>query len=864
MSHKYQVDEKGQIVLNEAGILVLIRVEVEFVAYVKEVVVEFELASCQGRRGPHRGAGLDSDSGATSVVEVAEVVVESEDGLEDGRIWRETFEADKGKYYIGKWLWQTMVVRQARPLGSFGGPDEPQHLSSSFISRLTRPGLSSGIKPKLSTSRHSAEVLTHLKRELIHRVWDLLLSLEFIHAYVNGIVVECYDQVKRLIFPQFYSLPSRTLAAVPVHTASSQKLTCAAERTCGLMIACGEAPLNKFEVGFSDEGIGQSWVPTQNTFPVLAEHRFNLFSMFVPDLLHEVELGIVKAFFTHVIRILYTLGIEAVDELNSRFLHSAEAQYSASTETCRCLIPAVEGLLPEPHNSIVLTVCFTLATWHAYAKLQLHTCSSLDCFCNTTTVQMRRFNRTTCEAYETYELLSEYNRHIRRQAKKKAQSTSSASTQSHSGSKTQKYFNLSTYKWHSIDHYPDAIPRVGTTDSVSTQNSELAHRRVKQLYSRTNKRDVEPQIANHKHRTRILVSMNDCMNDAAAQANLASLDDIPNSKAREKIHPETEPLPRTPSHQHHHISESKRDFINVHEFLDERVIQRSRAHLLMCLLDLPYDGDEVEFSDQDLLDVNIVQHRIYAHQRSSLTRSTRELNPISWFCLMKIKTTHLPLILTGTHTSLEFFTQVFDMLERDLNPCGPNVWSSSGWKACRLHRVGFVDFDDGGAFGFLDPSEVIRAAHIIPVFHYGCTSDLLPPSIARRPEQSDSDFHFYYINCFVDRDMFMRYCEHAVGHRTTVFGASSPGNVADLDMYEEGAYSEDEGDALEAANESDLEGDGDEEEDDGEDLGPSDSEGEDQEDSEDKDVDNEDDGGDEEGSECGNDNNTASYGYDEL
>jgi 3-deoxy-D-arabino-heptulosonate 7-phosphate (DAHP) synthase len=46
-------------------------------------------------------------------------------------------------------------------------------------------------------------MLAHLKRELMHAIWDLLLSPEFIHAYVHGLVVRCYDGVERLVFPRF-------------------------------------------------------------------------------------------------------------------------------------------------------------------------------------------------------------------------------------------------------------------------------------------------------------------------------------------------------------------------------------------------------------------------------------------------------------------------------------------------------------------------------------------------------------------------------------------------------------------------------------------------------------------------------------
>lgn len=40
--------------------------------------------------------------------------------------------------------------------------------------------------------------------------------------------------------------------------------------------------------------------------------------MFVPDLLHEFELGVWKAIFTHLMRILYANGQNSIQQLNER------------------------------------------------------------------------------------------------------------------------------------------------------------------------------------------------------------------------------------------------------------------------------------------------------------------------------------------------------------------------------------------------------------------------------------------------------------------------------------------------------------------------------------------------------------------
>ncbi|KAJ7026082.1 hypothetical protein C8F04DRAFT_1400249 [Mycena alexandri] len=44
-------------------------------------------------------------------------------------------------------------------------------------------------------------MLAHLRRELMHAIWDLLLSPDSIHAYIHGTHVNCYDEVEQMILP---------------------------------------------------------------------------------------------------------------------------------------------------------------------------------------------------------------------------------------------------------------------------------------------------------------------------------------------------------------------------------------------------------------------------------------------------------------------------------------------------------------------------------------------------------------------------------------------------------------------------------------------------------------------------------------
>jgi len=69
----------------------------------------------------------------------------------------------------------------------------------------------------------------------------------------------------------------------------------------------------------------------------------------------------------------------------------------------------------------------------------------------------------------------------------------------------------------------------------------------------------------------------------------------------------------------------------------------------------------------------------------------------------------------------------------------------AGWKAKRLYRVQFVPSPEEGAFGFLDPNDVIRGAHVIPCFDKGTIANPLPPA-SRWDYPSKANWKYYYIN----------------------------------------------------------------------------------------------------------------------
>ena len=73
-----------------------------------------------------------------------------------------------------------------------------------------------------------------------------------------------------------------------------------------------------------------------------------------------------------------------------------------------------------------------------------------------------------------------------------------------------------------------------------------------------------------------------------------------------------------------------------------------------------------------------------------------------------------------------------------------------GFKEAHLPKVGFVPDTDDDAFGFLDPSLVMRGCHLILAFSEGRTDTLLRrgESCVRKPGESD-DWHTLYVNMYV-------------------------------------------------------------------------------------------------------------------
>ena len=175
------------------------------------------------------------------------------------------------------------------------------------------------------------------------------------------------------------------------------------------------------------------------------------------------------------------------------------------------------------------------------------------------------------------------------------------------------------------------------------------------------------------------------------------------------------------------------------------------------------DGDENNsFTNQDRLSLTLVNNRIYRHKvlRVNYTtyntrRAQDSLNPRTHSDIM---------VLSRDDEHPYWYARIIGIFHAIVVHKGPKSkspepkmmeflfvrWFSidcdnvGGWRAQKLHQIGFVEGET--AFGFIDPTDVIRAIHLIPRFSQGRTKDLLDHSIARSALEKDEDWVRYYIN----------------------------------------------------------------------------------------------------------------------
>lgn len=186
------------------------------------------------------------------------------------------------------------------------------------------------------------------------------------------------------------------------------------------------------------------------------------------------------------------------------------------------------------------------------------------------------------------------------------------------------------------------------------------------------------------------------------------------------------------------------------------------------LLNLEFEGEDHIFTDDQRNRVRILDNRLYSVACMQVNYTTYDvrreqdiINPRNHSDVMVLSRENEP----GHHPY--WYARVLRVFRAYVRHCGRDSQNSSvqpieilwvrwfgtvpgyrhGSTVARLPKVGLVPDSDPAAFGFLDPSLVIRGCHIIPAFCDGRTTDLLRagPSLGRAPHEVD-DWSTHYVN----------------------------------------------------------------------------------------------------------------------
>ncbi|KAJ3752936.1 hypothetical protein EV360DRAFT_88268 [Lentinula raphanica] len=386
-------------------------------------------------------------------------------------------------------------------------------------------------------------------------------------------------------------------------------------------------------------------------------------------------------------------------------------------------------------------------------------------------IALRHFANDIGDAFPTIELPRE-----------KAARTASSSTDP-----KPRAFNLSTPKMHLVGDFPWSAKYFGSLDNTDTSVGETEHKRAKQYYGRVGRHKHEGQIARQERRVRYLRSLREGPTAHIHTHEIA----VPAW--------EEEKLPEMDLNVRYQMASGKRYFVDLSKFVHDNrrepaileFIPKLKHYILQQLFAVEFfsarECDALTFESNRIYRHKVVRHNYTTYD---LRRGQDSINP----------RTHPDIaVLAPLGSSHPFIygrvVGVFHANIRFTSPRGSSLASipfkrvdflwvrwfeydssyDAGWQAKRLHRIKFVHADESHAFGFLHPTDIIRAMHLIGDFgSLGTDSGLPKDSVGRQfealawsgpRELEDDDWKFYFVNMFVESDIFMLFRGGGVGHQ---------------------------------------------------------------------------------------------------
>lgn len=176
---------------------------------------------------------------------------------------------------------------------------------------------------------------------------------------------------------------------------------------------------------------------------------------------------------------------------------------------------------------------------------------------------------------------------------------------------------------------------------------------------------------------------------------------------------------------------------------------------------IPNDGEEHTFPDEERDSITFVGDRMYKHNVLRINYTTYDLRRAQDSINVR---TH-PYIMTLGHEDEEehtkwhpfWYAKVLGIFHVNVRRSGHMetermefLWvhwfgrdpdHEGGFETRRLHRIGLTDCEDPTSFGFLNPNDVLRSIHLIPAFS--------PNERNGEPHDDETSEEFYYVSMYV-------------------------------------------------------------------------------------------------------------------
>ena len=174
-----------------------------------------------------------------------------------------------------------------------------------------------------------------------------------------------------------------------------------------------------------------------------------------------------------------------------------------------------------------------------------------------------------------------------------------------------------------------------------------------------------------------------------------------------------------------------------------------KNHLLSRIRGEQYTGVQHQYPDRDRNPIAFMHNRIYEHQTLRINYTSYDMRRCQDVVHVG-RPDHANVMVLGYEDGGDghephpfWYARVIGIFHADVKYCGGepekmdflwvhwygrDVSHQSGWRARRLPRIGLLEEGNPEAFGFLDPSDVVRASHLIPSFKFGHRGLVTTPS----------------------------------------------------------------------------------------------------------------------------------------